>query len=368
MPIERGYLGSILPIVSYFYNNSGKERDYIKNFTEKYLLGYKNNIILPTYLTGIELTTYTLTVEWVPTSGGIVIGGGTYREGDIAVVRITPSVGYQIGSVIIDGEQRTVSNQYLLSMDANKEVSVVFTQSLMNFVSSARNVSFKGTEYEGDLLIDWGDGVTTKNQLTYSYSDNLPTHVITINEGNVTVLKGAGNKISVVNIFNMPGITNVDLSDNDLTSIDLSTLTGLATLNMEKNKLATISLTATPLLTFLNVEDNNLVSLSTANLLSLETLRAGKNRLTSLNLSSNVNLVSLTARENNISTLNLGTAPKLAYVDVNTNKLTDFIIPSVNVLSFLNISSNSIVDAVFDGSNYPELTTLYIDSMPVMKT
>lgn len=368
LPIERGYLGSILPIVSYFYNNSGKERDYIKNFTEKYLLGYKNNIILPTYLTGIELTTYTLTVEWVPTSGGIVTGGGTYREGDIAVVRITPSVGYQIGSVLIDGEQRTISSQYLLSMDANKEVSVVFTQSLMNFVSSARNISFKGTEYEGDLLIDWGDGVTTKNQLTYSYSDNLPTHVITINEGNVTVLKGAGNKISVVNIFNMPGITNVDLSDNDLTSIDLSTLTGLTTLNMEKNKLATISLTATPLLTFLNVEDNNLVSLSTANLLSLETLRAGKNRLTSLNLSSNVNLVSLTAMENNISTLNLGTAPKLAYVDVNTNKLTDFIIPSVNVLSFLNISSNNIVDAVFDGSNYPELTTLYIDSMPVMKT
>ena len=368
LPIERGYLGSILPIVSYFYNNSGKERDYIKNFTEKYLLGYKNNIILPTYLTGIELTTYTLTVEWVPTSGGIVTGGGTYREGDIAVVRITPSVGYQIGSVLIDGEQRTVSNQYLLSMNANKEVSVVFTQSLMNFVSSARNISFKGTEYEGDLLIDWGDGVTTKNQLTYSYSDNLPTHVITINEGNVTVLKGAGNKISVVNIFNMPGITNVDLSDNDLTSIDLSTLTGLTILNMKKNKLATISLTATPLLTFLNVEDNNLVSLSTTNLLSLETLRAGKNRLTSLNLSSNVNLVSLTAGENNISTLNLGTAPKLTYVDVSTNKLTDFIIPSVNVLSFLNISSNNIVDAVFDGSNYPELTTLYIDSMPVMKT
>ena len=368
LPIERGYLGSILPIVAYFYNNSGKEQDYIKNFTEQYLLGYKNNIILPTYLTGIEITTYTLIVEWVPTSGGIVTGGGTYREGDIAVVRITPSVGYQIGSVLIDGEQKTVSNQYLLSMDANKEVSVVFTQSLMNFVSSARNISFKGTEYEGDLLIDWGDGVTTKNQLTYSYSDNLPTHVITINEGNVTVLKGAGNKISVVNIFNMPGITNVDLSDNELATIDLSTLTGLTTLNMEGNKLSTISLTATPLLAFLNVEDNNLVSLSTANLLSLETLRVGKNKLTSLNLSTNVNLVSLTAGENSLATLNLGTAPKLAYVDVNTNKLTDFTIPSVNVLSFLNVSSNSMINPVFDGSNYPELTTLYIDSMPVMKT
>lgn len=368
LPIERGYLGSILPIVSYFYNNSGKERDYIKNFTEKYLLGYKNNIILPTYLTGIELTTYTLTVEWVPTSGGIVTGGGTYREGDIAVVRITPSVGYQVGTVTIDGEQKTISNQYLVSMDKNREVSVVFTQSLMNFVSSARNVSFEGTEYEDDLVIDWGDGITTKNQLAHPYSDTLSTHVITINKGNVTVLKGSGNKISVVNIINMPDMATIDLSNNELATIDLSSLSKLTLLNLEKNKLSTISLTATPLLTFLNVENNNLVSLSTANLLSLETLRAGKNRLTSLNLSANVNLVSLTAGENNLSSLNLGMAPKLAYVDVNTNKLTAFIVPSTNVLSFLNISSNSIVDGVFDGSGYPELTTLYINSMPSMKT
>lgn len=368
LPIERGYLGSILPIVAYFYNNSGKEQDYIKNFTEQYLLGYKNNIILPTYLTGIEITTYTLIVEWIPTIGGIVTGAGTYREGDIAMVRITPSVGYQIDSVTIDGEQKTVSNQYLLSMDGNREVSVVFTQSLMNFVSSARKVSFEGTIYEGDLVIDWGDGVETKNQLTYNYSDNLPTHVITINSGNIKTLKGNNNGISVVNIFNMPGITIMNLDDNDLTTIDLSTLTGLTILSIARNKLATISLTSSPLISTLNLEGNDLVSLSVSNLLSLETLRADKNRLTSLDVSANVNLVSLVAGENNISSLSLGTAHKLAYVDVNTNNLTDFTIPSVNVLSFLNVSSNNMINPVFDGGNYPKLTTLYIDSMPVMKT
>ena len=368
LPIERGYLGSILPIIAYFYNNSGKEQDYIKNFTEQYLLGYKNNIILPTYLTGIDLTRYTLTVEWIPTVGGIVTGAGTYREGDIATVRITPSVGYQIDSVTIDGEQKTVSNQYLLSMDSNREVSVVFTQSLMNFVSSARKVSFWGTDYEGDLVIDWGDGVETKNQLTYNYSDNLPTHVITINSGNIKTLKGNNNGISAVNIFNMPGITSMNLDDNDLTTIDLSTLTGLTTLSIARNKLATISLTSSPLISTLNLEDNNLVSLSVSNLLSLDTLKVNKNWLTSLDVSTNGNLVSLVAGENNISSLSLGTAPKLAYVDVNTNNLTDFTIPSANVLSFLNVSLNGMINPVFDGSNYPELTTLYIDSMPVMKT
>lgn len=368
LPIERGYLGSILPIVAYFYNNSGKEQDYIKNFTEQYLLGYKNNIILPTYLTGIDLTRYTLTVEWIPTVGGIVTGAGTYREGDIATVRITPSVGYQIDSVTIDGEQKTVSNQYLLSMDSNREVSVVFTQSLMNFVSSSRKVSFEGTIYEGDLVIDWGDGVETKNQLTYNYSDNLPTHVIMINSGNIKTLKGNNNGISVVNIFNMPGITSMNLDDNDLTTIDLSTLTGLTTLSIARNKLTTISLTSSPLISTLNLEGNDLVSLSVSNLLSLETLKADKNKLTSLDVSANVNLVSLVAGENNISSLSLGTAHKLAYVDVNTNNLTDFTIPSANVLSFLNVSSNSMINPVFDGGNYPELTTLYIDSMPVMKT
>lgn len=368
LPIERGYLSSILPIVAYFYNNSGKEQDYIKNFTEQYLLGYKNNIILPTYLTGIDLTRYTLTVEWIPTVGGIVTGAGTYREGGIATVRITPSVGYQIDSVTIDGEQKTVSNQYLLSMDGNREVSVVFAQSLMNLISSARKVSFEGTIYEGDLVIDWGDGVETKNQLTYNYSDNLPTHVITINSGNIKTLKGNNNGISVVNIFNMPGITSMNLDDNDLTTIDLSTLTGLTILSIARNKLATISLTSSPLISTLNLEGNDLVSLSVLNLLSLETLKADKNKLTSLDVSANVNLVSLVAGENNISSLSLGAAHKLAYVDVNTNNLTDFTIPSVNVLSFLNVSSNSMINPVFDGSNYPELTTLYIDSMPVMKT
>lgn len=368
LPVERGYLGSILPIVAYFYNNSGKGQDYIKNFTEQYLLGYKNNIILPTYLTGIDLARYTLTVEWIPTVGGIVTGAGTYREGAIATVGITPSVGYQIDSVTIDGEQKTVSNQYLLSMDSNREVSVVFIQSLMNLVSSARKVSFKGTIYEGDLVIDWGDGVETKNQLTYNYSDNLPTHVITINSGNVKTLKGDNNRISAINIFNMPGITSMNLDDNDLTTIDLSTLTGLTTLSIARNKLATISLTSSPLISTLNLEDNDLVSLSVSSLLSLETLKAGKNRLTSLDVSANGNLVSLVAGENNISSLSLGAAHKLAYVDVNTNNLTDFTIPSVNVLSFLDVSSNSMINPVFDGSNYPELTTLYIDSMPVMKT
>ena len=366
LSIERGYLSSILPIATYFYNNSGREESYIKNFTEQYLLSYKNNVLLPTYLTGVDIMFFVLTVNWVPTAGGVVVGAGTYRAGDIATIRITPSVGYQIDSVEIDGEMKPVSNQYLVSMSKNIVANVVFKKSLMNFVTSKRAFSFEGTQYDGKLVVDWGDGVTTTDVLTHRYTDNQAQHVIVINDGDITTLNVPDNEIISVSFTNMPNIDVLNMDNNLLTQIDISSLTKVTSISLKNNKLSNLSLTANPNVNYLDLGRNNFSSLDLSNLVSLKNLLLNDNKLTSLNVAANVALINMNIDNNQLTSLNLGNATSLKSITAYNNKLTAFAVPSSNILVDLNIGKNNLSTGNFTGAGYPKLVTLLIADMPAM--
>lgn len=368
LSVEQGYLGSILPIATYFYNNSGREDSYIKNFTEQYLLSYKNNVLLPTYLTEVEVIFFVLTIAWQPTDGGVVVGAGTYRQGDIATIRITPSVGYQIDSVVIDGEAKVPANQYLVSMTKNIQANVVFKKTLANFVTQKRAFSFEGTQYDGNLVIDWGDGITTTNTLTHRYTDSLQQHIITVNEGDITTLNVPDNEILSANFVNMPNIDVLNMDNNLLTQLDISSLTNVTSVSLSGNQLANISLTANPEINYLDLAQNNFSSIDLSTLAKLKNLILKDNQLTSLDLSLNTALINLDADNNVMTSLNLGQGTSLKTVTVYNNKLTSFSLPASNILTSLNIGKNNLPSASFTSATYSKLETLLISDMPVLKT
>ena len=366
LSVERGFFESILPVVTYFYNNSGKDNSYVKNFTERYLIGYKNNILLPTYLSDVTVTLFKLSTEWVPLAGGNVTGAGDYKEGDIATVNITPSVGYQIDSITINGESRPVSSKYLVSMTKDTNILVVFRGALMNFVTTNRFFSFNGTKYDGDFIVDWGDGITTTNILTHRYSDTASTHIVTVNKGNVTKLKAPDNGITSVNFLDASGINSIDLDGNSLSSINLSSLAEVTSVSMAGNKLSTISLTGNPDILCLDLSDNELVEVNVMNLSKLETLYLGSNKLSSLNVSNNTSIKVVHVDNNELTVLNIGRATSLTDLSAYGNRLTSFYAPAGNGIASLNIGANDIPAVDLSTSNYSKLMTLKIDNMPVM--
>lgn len=368
LSVEQGYLSSILPIATYFYNNSGREDSYIKDFTEQYLLSYKNNVLLPTYLADVDVIFFVLTITWQPTDGGVVVGAGTYRQGDIATIRITPSVGYQIDSVVIDGEMKTPANQYLVSMTKNIQANVVFKKTLANFVTQKRAFSFEGTQYDGNLVIDWGDGITTTNTLTHRYTDSLQQHIITVNEGDITTLNVPDNEILSANFVNMPNIDVLNMDNNLLTQLDVSSLTKVTSVSLSGNQLANISLTANPEINYLDLAQNSFSSIDLSTLAKLRNLILKDNQLTSLDLSLNTALINLDADNNVMTSLNLGQGTSLKTVTVYNNKLTSFSLPTSNILTSLNIGKNNLASASFTGATYSKLETLLISDMPVLKT
>lgn len=368
LSVEQGYLSSILPIATYFYNNSGREDSYIKDFTEQYLLSYKNNVLLPTYLADVDVIFFVLTITWQPTDGGVVVGAGTYRQGDIATIRITPSVGYQIDSVVIDGEMKTPANQYLVSMTKNIQANVVFKKTLANFVTQKRAFSFEGTQYDGNLVIDWGDGITTTNTLTHRYTDSLQQHIITVNEGDITTLNVPDNEILSANFVNMPNIDALNMDNNLLTQLDVSSLTKVTSVSLSGNQLANISLTANPEINYLDLAQNSFSSIDLSTLAKLRNLILKDNQLTSLDLSLNTALINLDADNNVMTSLNLGQGTSLKTVTVYNNKLTSFSLPTSNILTSLNIGKNNLASASFTGATYSKLETLLISDMPVLKT
>lgn len=366
LSVERGYLSSILPIATYFYNNSDRTDDYIKDFTERYLLGYKNNVLLPTYLTEVEVVFFVLTVTWEPTSGGSATGAGTYRQGDIATVRITPAIGYQINSVTIDGVVKTPSSQYLVSMTKNITVNITFKQTLMNFVTKKRAFSFEGTLYSGNLVIDWGDGVVTTNVLTHRYTDQLATHIITVNEGSITTLNVPENEIISASFSNMPDIDVLNMDDNLLTELDISTLTKVTSVSISNNQLTSLSMTANPDINYLDLHGNALSILDITNLVKLRNLQLQENQLSSLDLSKNTALINMNVGGNQLTTLDLSTNSSLRTVTAYDNKIATFTPPSTNNITELNVGKNLLKSLTLTNSTYPVLQELYVSDMTMM--
>ena len=364
LSIERGYLSSILPIATYFYNNSGREESYIKDFTERYLLSYKNNILLPTYLAEVDVIYYTLSITWTPLAGGTIVGAGIYRAGELAEMRITPSVGYQISSVVIDGESKVPESMYLIAMTKNITASVVFTQTLMNIITQKRAFSFEGTVYTGDLVVNWGDGSITTNQLTHRYTDSLSQHTITINSGTISVLNIPENEILSIDFTNMESIKELNVQQNLLSQIDISKLTQLTSINASNNQLTTLSFTSNTGLTDVNISSNKFTSVNVSPLNQLMTLNVANNQLTTLNTTTNTKLNRIVANNNQLTTATYPTS--VTYLNLNSNKMTSFPLLSGNQISFLDLGNNLMTSLSFAGAGYTKLQTLLLNNMPNM--
>lgn len=323
LPVERGYLGTVYPIVSYFYNNGGRSEDYIKSFTEQYLLNYKNNILLPTYLKEVDVKFVSFTVDWVPVEGGTVTGAVTdVPAGTVADMNIYPAVGYKIASVTKNGELLPAPyvNYYRWVLDDNVHCEVTFAKVSLFFVTSGRNVSLTGSKYTGDIVIDWGDDIVTTNVLTHTYRDTNLRHTVTLLDGVLTELICSNSSVEEITFYETPALTKVDLSSNKINSLDITTLVNLTDLNVRSNNLAYIDLSK-------NV--------------NVTTLDVGSNKLNTLTLNTLTKLVTLKAGTNNISFIDLSANTSLEYIDLSTNKLTTFTYNST-LTRYIDLSANAI--------------------------
>ncbi len=72
-----------------------------------------------------EALTFTLNIASNPIGGGIITGGGTYNQGDTAIINVTSNAGYRFVKIDIDGTEYFTSIMTVL-MDENKTITVYF--------------------------------------------------------------------------------------------------------------------------------------------------------------------------------------------------------------------------------------------------
>lgn len=389
LSVERGYLGSTMPIVSYFYNNSGRSEEYIKQFTENYLLSFKNNILLPVYLEEVLITKYMFNYSIVTlTSGGDVdpvnVGGqvvrpaiGEYDENTLLDILISVKSGYKLVRVMRNNEEMIPPRTtYMWNINSNINMEVTFQPASLFFVTTGRKVDLTGTEWQGDLSIDFGDGRgTVSDRLVYEYQDTATSHQVTVQSGDITKFIAKNSGIISVNFESIPGLTVVDLEGNNLTSVDLSTLPNLVSLNVGNNSLSSLDISANPQLTSLVADGNNLTSLNVTAQTKLQTLSAANNNISSIDLSKNTALTSINLYGNNLTSLNYAST-LVESLNVSENPITSVTTSAsagalkyfyANSTRFTSISFNntysSLLTVSMEACN--SLTSVYIVDTPI---
>ena len=144
-----------------------------------------------------------------------------------------------------------------------------------------------------------------------SQNVNDPTFDLSANTGTVDM-----------NVYDVSGLTLLDVQFSDITLIDTSMAIALVNFNCIVNQLTSLDFSNNLNLEILSCDNNILTSLNVSNNVLLEQLFCLHNNLTALNISSNIALTSLSCYSNSISSLDLSNNINLIQVDVMINNMS----------------------------------------------
>jgi len=208
----------------------------------------------------------------------------------------------------------------------------------------------------GRITIDWGDGTssslkyfympffadTHKYRFSHSYNDETSTdskrsYTITIEGRYINSLDASNNKLTDLDVSNIPELTVLDCSENELKSVDVSHNKALKELDCSNNRLESLNVTKNRRLRYLLCDENEITSLNTSKNGSLKRLDCSNNQLTGLDLTKNSSLTELLCMSNPIETLN-----------VNKNVILRLLMCFDTLLTRLDVSKNSkLTDLIF---------------------
>ncbi len=201
-------------------------------------------------------------------------------------------------------------------------------------------------------------------------NDSVPTakinNIATLNINNLNIADLTGiedfasltrlqcyhNQISSLDVSQNTGLLLLNCAYNQLNSLNVSQNTDLKWLYCNDNQITgTIDLSNNPALLRFSCSNNQLTSLDISNNTLLTWVWCIENQLTSLNTGSNTNLTELSCYQNQLTGLDLSQNTALTKVYVSNNQLTSLDIQNGN---------NSAI-TVFDATNNPDLTCIFVD-------
>ena len=219
---------------------------------------------------------------------------------------------------------------------------------------------------------------------------------IATTQGKLTALYVQGNKLTALELTDVPHLRELYAADNQLEKLSVNTVTTLQVIDAQDNLLTSLNTNQLSELRSLNVAGNNIegtslklstsarpeqlivahnaiTSLPTATVLSqTQTLWAQHNALTTASLAQSTDLRSLCLSDNQLKTLTLAEAPLLADVWVQNNQLKSLDLSKGSpALVSLAADHNQLKEVLWDAQcrttfarAYLNDNALFINSMP----
>ena len=264
LSIERGYLGSITPIVSYFYNRSGNSDDYIQKFTEQYLIPVKWGFLLSTYLQEVVIVTYNLIVNlyldgvkdtslsnMVSVEPSIAFNQvNTFQQSTPIDVSIRAEGDYLVDNVVPSNNSIVVSNtNFSFPLNSNTTIDIYFIQAfIILYVYGHGKLDFSDCVLinEGaQISVKFDDEAVITGSLTdacWEYGDGDAYHRVVITSHTLSEFNFDAStrdfKIISANFSTDNNITSISLNRNQITNdseyagISVSGLTALQKLSI----------------------------------------------------------------------------------------------------------------------------------------
>lgn len=208
------------------------------------------------------------------------------------------------------------------------------------------------------FTVNWGDSSSSTetglggsaNTLTHSYM-STGTYIVTITGSTdclFTLLDIQNAQVTVLDVSNVPSLTDIQCHDNALTNLNLNANGALNRLYCYNNALTNLDVTNNSNLEHLDCHNNRLTTLNVTQNAELLQLSCHKNQLTTLDVSQNLKLAYLLCYSNNLSIL-----------DIRNNVQLNYLMCEDNQLSTLDITANLSLTAIYCGNNKLSLSHLY---------
>lgn len=173
-----------------------------------------------------------------------------------------------------------------------------------------------------------------------------------------------GQNVNAMNLYNLPGLKNLDINLTDIAVLDLSGCPNLVSLTCGASAGSTngtvitdLGLEDVPLLENLKCINVGLTALDLAPVPALKTLDCSNNAITSLDLSAVPQLASLKCFSNNLTALNVSPAPALKMLDCSYNQITAIDVTALLLLESFSCNANPLAGPL-DVSNCTHLQSL----------
>jgi Leucine-rich repeat (LRR) protein len=172
------------------------------------------------------------------------------------------------------------------------------------------------------------------------------------------------NYLGYLGLSNVPNLQKLSCFANNLTTLDLSNVPNLLFLKCSYNQLTTLDLSNAPNLGYLDCSNNQLTSLDLSNVPNLQQLLCSNNKLTTLDLSNVPNLEAFSCTNNKLTTLDLSNVPNLEAFSCTNNKLTTLDLSNVVKLYHFACSNNQLTTLNL-GSSLENFNLFFVDSNPL---